>query len=76
MEILFLIISIILTILAIWSANILAGDTNRQMIKAYKDSEELLYTHFMLGLLLVLTLFITLCACNNTFWHLPYLLTK
>jgi putative exporter of polyketide antibiotics len=76
MEILFLIISIILTILAICSVNRLAGDTNKQMIKAYKDSEELLYTHFMLGLLLVLTLFITLCACNNTFWHLPYLLTK
>jgi hypothetical protein len=76
MEIIFFIISIMITTLIIWSIGRSVFDTNKQLIKAYETSEFLGLIHLIMGILLMSTLFITLCACNNTFWHLPYLITK
>ena len=73
MEIVFLITSIILTVLFIWFIGRSVFDTNKQLLNAYKTSEFLGTIHFMLGILMITILFATLCACNNTFWHLPYL---
>jgi len=75
MEIVFFIISVIVTFLLIWGIGRTVFDTNNQLIRAYK-SELLGIIHSMLGILMIAILFITLCACNNTFWHLPYLTTK
>jgi len=72
MEIVFLITSVILTVLFIWFIGRSVFDTNKQLLNAYK-SELLGIIHSMLGILMIAILFITLCACNNTFWHLPYL---
>jgi uncharacterized membrane protein YdjX (TVP38/TMEM64 family) len=71
MEIVFLIISVILTVLCIWVIGRLVFDTNKQLLNAYKTSEFLGTVHFLI--LIITILFATLCACNNTFWHLPYL---
>ncbi len=72
MEILFLFISIIITIVSIY----VLGRTvhsHSSLIRAYKNSELLLQFHLILGIYLTMVLFVTLCAFNNTFWHLPYL---
>jgi hypothetical protein len=72
MELLFLFISIILTFTVIY----LIGRsmfTDEELIRAYCTSEFLILSHTMMALLLICTIFVTLCAANNTFWHLPYL---
>lgn len=56
----------------VWFIGMLACDSNKQLIRLYKESDTLGIIHFMLGILLTTVLFATLCACNNTFWHLPY----
>jgi hypothetical protein len=76
MEIVFFIISVIVTFLLIWGIGRSVFDTNNQLISAYKTSDFLGTVHLMFGILLITILFVTLCACNNTFWHLPYLTTK
>jgi hypothetical protein len=76
MEIVFFIISVIVTFLLIWGIGRSVFDTNNQLIREYKTSDFLGTVHLMLGILLITILFTTLCACNNTFWHLPYLTTK
>jgi hypothetical protein len=76
MEIVFFIISVIVTFLLIWGIGRTVFDTNNQLIRAYKTSDFLGTVHLMFGILLITILFVTLCACNNTFWHLPYLTTK
>ncbi len=76
MEIVFFIISVIITGLMIWGIGRSVYDSNKQLIRVYKTSDFLSMFHFMIGTLFVTILFITLCACNNTFWHLPYLTTK
>jgi putative exporter of polyketide antibiotics len=73
MEIIFLIIAIITTILSVWFVNRLVYNSNKEMIKAYKNSDFLFTVHFLLSFLLTTIYFITLCAFNNTIWHLPYL---
>jgi hypothetical protein len=76
MEIVFFIISVIVTFLLIWGIGRSVFDTNNQLIRAYETSDFLGTVHLMFGILLITILFVTLCACNNTFWHLPYLTTK
>jgi hypothetical protein len=74
MEIIFLIISIIITGLFIWFTGRLVFNTNKELLEAYKTSEFLAAIHLFVGIILIGVFFLTLCACNNTFWHLPYLI--
>jgi hypothetical protein len=76
MEIIFLIISIMITGLFIWFTGRLVFNTNKELLEAYKTSEFLGTIHLFVGIILISVLFITLCACNNTFWHLPYLIKQ
>jgi len=74
MEIFFLLIAIILSI----SMTYMIGrsfESHKSLINTYKQNEELFVFHFFVTLMMVVVLFITLCAFNNTFWHLPYLKT-
>jgi putative exporter of polyketide antibiotics len=73
MELIFLIASIIITCLVIWFTGRLVHDSNEELIKAYRRSTELATMHILFGMLFFLVVLITLFACNNTFWHLPYL---
>ena len=75
MEFIFLIISIIITIMSIYFIGRLLY-THNGLIRAYKNSEDLVILHVILGLTLICIIFMTLCAFNNTFWHLPYLNAK
>ncbi len=71
MEILFFLISILSSI----SLCYLIGrieHSHSSLIRAYKSSNFLLDFHLLMVILLTMVLFITLCAFNNTFWHLPY----
>lgn len=72
MEILFVIISILFTIIFVY----LIGRTqysHKGLIRAYKTSDFLVIIHTIFGLFMIYVIFVSLCACNNTFWHLPYL---
>jgi hypothetical protein len=73
MEILFLLISIIITLLIVWIIDKSVYNSNKQILYAYKNSELLFLTHLILSIMMALVIFIMLCAFNNTFWHLPYL---
>ena len=72
MEIIFLLISVVITLVFIYGIG-RTLNTHRQLLRAYKTSEFLGIMHFFLGITLMMVLFMTLCAFNNTFWHLPYL---
>lgn len=72
MEIIFLLISIILSIVFIYLIGRIVHDTHSQLVRAYKRNEEFIYFHLFMAIMLSLVFFITLCAFNNTFWHLPY----
>lgn len=72
MELVFLLISIISTVVCIY----LLGRTiysHKRLIRAYKRDSFLWVTQSIFGIFMVMILFISLCAMNNTFWHLPYL---
>jgi hypothetical protein len=72
MEIIFLLISLVITLAFIYGIG-RTLNTHSQLLRAYKTSEFLGVVHFFLGIMLMMVLFMTLCAFNNTFWHLPYL---
>ena len=72
MEFVFGIIALLVTVLMVYGIGRLIYDHN-DLVRAYKRSEELVLIHSVFGMLMWFTWFITLCACNNTFWHLPYL---
>lgn len=72
MEIVFLVSSILVTLIIVYSIGRLVH-THKGLINAYKRSDMLLFFHFALGLILVMLIFVTLCAFNNSIWHLPYL---
>jgi hypothetical protein len=74
MEIIFLIISILITGLFIWFTGRLVFNTNKELLEAYKTSDFLATIHLVIGIMLISVFFLTLCAYNNTFWHLPYLI--
>jgi len=72
MEIVFLVISILISV----SAAYLLGRTmysHKGLIRTYKTSEFLFMYHMILVIFMIMTIFVTLCAFNNTFWMLPYL---
>lgn len=72
MEIIFLLISIIVSILFIYGIG-RTLNTHKELIRYYKDDALNIIFHSFFGIMLVLMIFISLCAFNNTFWHLPYL---
>ena len=53
MEIVFLITSVVLTILFIWFIGRSVFDTNKQLLNAYKNSEFLGTLHSILGILMI-----------------------
>jgi len=69
MVIIFLIISILLSIIMIYIIG-RSLNTHQELISAYKTSDFLGIIHLGLGVLLALTFLILLTALNNTFWHL------
>jgi len=72
MEFVFLVIAIIMSLSIVYGV----GRTlysHKQLIREYKTNELLVSMHLMFGIVLIMTIFITLAAFNNTFWHLPYL---
>jgi hypothetical protein len=71
MEILFLVISLLLTVIIVYALGRMFFSHNK-LVEAYKKDEFLCGFHFMVGLFLTLIIFIALMGCNNTFWHLPY----
>ena len=73
MEFIFLAIAILFTVSAIYLIGLSVFKTHEKLIKAYKTSEILCIMHLSIGIILIATIFITLCAANNTFWHLTYL---
>jgi hypothetical protein len=75
MQIIFLIISLILSGLIFYSIGKKVYHTHKQFLKALKYNEDLQAIQLMCIIILTLLFFITLCACNNTFWHLHYLNT-
>jgi len=75
MEILFLLIAIIITVGMIYFIGRLFG-SHKDVINSYKNSDTLVMIHGFFGFMMVMTIFITLCASNNTFWHIPYMFNK
>ena len=73
MEFVFAIISIIMTVLfiyGIWRTVY----SHKEIIREYREmGEELIAIKSFIALLLAFVFWITLCAFNNTFWHLPYI---
>lgn len=73
MEIIFLLISLVITLAFIYGIGRTLY-THSQLLRAYKTSEFLVVVHFLVGIVFMMALFMILCAFNNTFWHLPYLI--
>lgn len=69
MEILFLVISLLLTVIIVYGIGRMFCSHN-QLVEAYKKDEFLRGFHFMLGILLTTVFFITLVTFNNAYWHL------
>jgi hypothetical protein len=63
-----------MTGLFIWFTGRLVFNTNKELLEVYKTSDFLATIHLVIGIMLMCVFFLTLCACNNTFWHLPYLI--
>ena len=75
MEILFILISLILSVIFTYITSRIFF-TNKELLQAYKENIDLTVVQLILALMLASSLFITLAALNNTFWHLPYLFTN
>ena len=71
MEILFLVISLLLTVIIVYALGRMFFSHNK-LVEVYKEDEFVRGVHFGLSCLFAIVIFATLCACNNTFWHLPY----
>ena len=53
------------------------NDAKRALKRQFTDYDGILGVYYIvIGLLFAMTIFITLCAFNNTLWHLDYLTTK
>ena len=57
----------------VYSSGRMVYDTKEQVIESIKSSKSLRLNIIIIGITVVGVMFMTLCACNNTFWHLPYL---
>lgn len=73
MEIIFLIISIIITLGHIYTIGRVLF-THEELMSFYKTNEFIGIAHLFLGMLMMIVVFYTLCAINNTFWQLPYVI--
>ena len=72
MEIVFAVLSIIITLGVIYGMGRLVYN-HKQLIRAYKESDFLAGIHFIMGLNIAILIWIMLIAFNNTFWYLIYL---
>lgn len=72
MEIVFLLISVIISMSLIYLIGRLTF-THKELLRVYKTEESLAGFHFVSLLVLIILFFVTLCAFNNTFWNLSYL---
>lgn len=72
MEIVFLLISITITLLLIFGVGI-SFYSPKQLLIEFETNDILIITHLLFGAILICTFFMTLCGLNNTFWLLPYL---
>lgn len=72
MEIVFLIISLIITFLVIYCIGKMIYP-NKNLLSVYKNDGFLILYNLYIGIILCGIIFATLCALNNTFWLLPYL---
>lgn len=70
MQLILLTISIVITLLIFYGIGRAVTNSHKEMIRHYRESSFLVITHIILSLLMILLLFVTLCAFNNTFWHL------
>lgn len=73
MELIFLFISVIITLISIYLLGRIVN-THDQLLRSYKTDEFLFLVHLLMGVVLATMFFIILCAFNNTFWNLPYLI--
>lgn len=73
MEVIFLLVAVVTTLLSIYMLGRTLF-THKELITAYKTSEFLGIFHLFLGLVVIMLLFVTLCAINNTFFQLPYMI--
>lgn len=52
-------------------------DTKRELKRMFTYNDGIIGgLYVILGLFLALLIFVFLCACNNSFWHLDYLTTE
>ena len=72
MEFVFLVISIIVGLLSVYGVG-RSMNSHKELIRIYKTDEDVLSMNLFICILLACIVFVTLCACNNTFWLLPYL---
>lgn len=72
MEFVFLIISIIVGLLSVYGVGRLMN-SHKELMRIYKTDELMVSMNLFVCILLICIVFVTLCACNNTFWLLPYL---
>jgi len=72
MELILLIIS---TGVSIFLTYISAKGTgsHKSLMNQYRRNKDLYNLHFRLTLLMIIFLFLVLCAINNTYWHLSYI---
>lgn len=71
MGIIFVLIAIVITVITIYGIGRMQYSHNA-LLRTYKNRDFLGAFHLMLGMILTVVLFITLCAINNTFWQLSY----
>jgi len=71
MEIVFVLIAIIASLITIYSLGKVNYD-HKGLIDLYKESDFLFLIHFFLGAIMTMLFFVTLCASNNTYWHLHH----
>ena len=72
MQLIFLTISIVITILIFYGIGRAVTNSHKEMIRHYRESSFLVISHIILSMLMIILLFGTLCAFNYFFWHLSF----
>jgi len=72
MEIVFLVASILISLIFIYSIGRILY-SHKELIETYKDSFPIIVIHSTMGIFMTILSFVVLCALNNTHWYLPYL---
>jgi hypothetical protein len=72
MQYIFLLISIAITVGALYGILRSLYPTHKAIVNAYKWNEYMFIFHFFIGIMMAMVIFILLAATNNSIWHLPY----